>query len=99
MKSLITVALASVFLLAACGEKAEALTVNNDYTIVTPNATFTYDEDGDAFSVGSGPLTLSHSDTVDAGVDYTVGNGIFSGTVSYDYTSDEESELGLGYSM
>jgi major membrane immunogen (membrane-anchored lipoprotein) len=99
MKSLITVALASVFLLAACGEKAEALTVNNDYTIVTPNATFTYDEDGDAFSVGSGPLTLSHSDTVDAGVDYTVGNGIFSGTVSYDYTSDEESELGLGTSL
>ena len=98
-KSLITVALASVFLLAACGEKAEALTVNNDYTVVTPNATFTFDEDGDAFSVGSGNLTISHSDTVDAGIDYTVGNGIFSGTVSYDYTSDEESEIGLGTSL
>ena len=98
-KSLITVALASVFLLAACGEKAEALTVNNDYTVVTQNATFTFDEDGDAFSVGSGNLTISHSDTVDAGIDYTVGNGIFSGTVSYDYTSDEESEIGLGTSL
>ena len=99
MKSLITVALASVFLLAACGEKAEALSVNNDYTVITPNATFTFDEDGDKFSFGSGPLTLSHSDTVDAGIDYTVGNGIFSGTVSYDYTSDEESELGLSTSL
>ena len=98
-KSLITVALASVFLLAACGEKAEALSVNNDYTVITPNATFTFDEDGDKFSVGSGNLTLSHSDTVDAGIDYTVGNGIFSGTVSYDYTSDEESEIGLGTSL
>lgn len=98
-KSLITAAIASVFLLAACGEKAEALTVNNDYSIVTPNAKFTYDEDGDEFSIGSGGLTLSHSDTVDAGIDYTVGNGIFSGTVSYDYTSDEESEIGLGTSM
>ena len=98
-KSLITAAIASVFLLAACGEKAEALSVNNDYTVITPNATFTFDEDGDKFSVGSGNLTLSHSDTVDAGIDYTVGNGIFSGTVSYDYTSDEESEIGLGTSL
>ena len=98
-KSLITAAIASVFLLAACGEKAEALSVNNDYTVITPNATFTFDEDGDKFSFGSGPLTLSHSDTVDAGIDYTVGNGIFSGTVSYDYTSDEESEIGLGTSL
>ena len=98
-KSLITAAVASVFLLAACGEKAEALSVNNDYTVITPNATFTFDEDGDKFSFGSGPLTLSHSDTVDAGIDYTVGNGIFSGTVSYDYTSDEESELGLSTSL
>ena len=98
-KSLITAAVASVFLLAACGEKAEALSVTNDYTVITPNATFTFDEDGDKFSFGSGPLTLSHSDTVDAGIDYTVGNGIFSGTVSYDYTSDEESEIGLGTSL
>ena len=98
-KSLITAAIASVFLLAACGEKAEALSVNNDYTVITPNATFTFDEDGDKFSVGSGNLTPSHSDTVDAGIDYTVGNGIFSGTVSYDYTSDEESEIGLGTSL
>ena len=98
-KSLITAAIASVFLLAACGEKAEALSVNNDYTVITPNATFTFDEDGDKYSVGSGNLTLSHSDTVDAGIDYTVGNGIFSGTVSYDYTSDEESEIGLGTSL
>ena len=72
MKSLITVALASTFLLAACGEKAEALTVNNDYSIVTPNAKFTYDEDGDAFSVGSGSLTISHSDSVDAGIDLSL---------------------------
>ena len=99
MKSLITVALASTFLLAACGEKAEALTVNNDYTIVTPNAKFTYDEDGDAFSIGSGPVTISHSDTVDAGIDWTIGTPSFSGTVSYDYTSDEESEIGLGTSL
>jgi hypothetical protein len=94
-----TVALASVFVLTACSEEAAALTVNNDYTVVTPNATFTFDEDGDEFSVGSGSLTISHSDTVDAGIDYTVGSDIFSGTVSYDYTSDEESEIGLGTSL
>ena len=99
MKSLITVALASTFLLAACGEEAEALTVNNDYSIVTPNAKFTYDEDGDEFSIGSGSLTILHSDSVDAGIDWTVGTPSFSGTVSYDYTSDEESEIGLGTSM
>ena len=98
-KSLITAAVASVFLLAACGEKAEALSVTNDYTVITPNATFTFDEDGDEFSIGSGPLTISHSDSVDAGIDYTVGGGIFSGTVSYDYTSDEESEIGLATSL
>ena len=98
-KSLITVALASVFVLTACGEEAAALTVNNDYTVVTPHATFTFDEDGDEFSVGSGSLTISHSDTVDAGIDYTVGGDIFTGTVSYDYTSDEESEIGLGTSL
>ena len=40
-KSLMTVALASVFVLTACSEEAAALTVNNDYTVVTPNATFT----------------------------------------------------------
>ncbi len=98
-KSLITAALASVFVLTIYGEEAAALTVNNDYTVVTPHATFTFDEDGDEFSVGSGSLTISHSDTVDAGIDYTVGNDIFSGTVSYDYTSDEESEIGLGTSL
>lgn len=98
-KSLITVALASLFLVAACTEEAEALTVSNDYTVVTPNATFTFDEDGDEFSVGSGNLTISHSDTVDAGIDYTAGFGLFSGTVSYDYTSDEDSVIGLETSL
>jgi major membrane immunogen (membrane-anchored lipoprotein) len=98
-KSLITVALASLFLIAACGEKAEALTVSNDYTVVTPNATFTFDEDGDEFSVGSNNLTISHSDTVDAGIDYTAGFGLFNGTVSYDYTSDEDSVIGLETSL
>jgi hypothetical protein len=98
-KSLITVALASVFVLATAAEEAEALSVSNDYTVITPSATFTFDEDGDKFSIGSNNLVFSHSDTVDAGIDYTAEFGLFSGTVSYDYTSDEDSVIGLKTSL
>ena len=98
-KSLITVALASVFVLAACTEEAEAVTVNNDYTVNTGGVTFTFDEVGDEFSIGSGPITILHSDSVDAGIDWNVGSGPFSGTFSYDYTSDEESVIGLETSV
>jgi len=97
MKSLITTSLASMFMLAAV--EGHALTVNNDYSVSTQGVTFTYDETGDEFSIGSGSLTLSHSDSVDAGIDWSVGSGPFNGTVSYDYTSDEESVIGLETSV
>ena len=37
--------------------------------------------------------------SVDTGIDYTAGFGLFSGTVSYDYTSDEDSVIGLETSL
>jgi hypothetical protein len=74
---------------------AFALTPVSDVTVTSDNTSIAFDQDGNALTIGHGGLSFSTSDTVDVGVAYDADFGLFSGGLSYDYTSDEESVVGV----
>ena len=88
-------------IVAGCGEKAEALDVDfvSDMTIASQGVTIGLDQDGDALSISAGGLTLKTSDSTQIGIKYGTTIAGFSGSASYDYTSDDEHELGFDTSL
>ncbi len=78
---------------------AFALTPVSDVTVTSGNTSIAFDQDGDALTIGHGGLSFSTSDTVDIGIAYDADFGLFSGGVSYDYTTDEESVVGVSTTL
>ena len=78
---------------------AFALTPVSDVTVTSGNTSIAFDQDGDALTIGHGGLSFSTSDTVDFGIGYEANVGPFSGGLSYDYTSDEESVVGVSTTL
>ena len=67
----------------------------SDVSIASHGVTIGLDQDGDEFSVGAAGLTVSTSDTSQIGIEY--GSTILgvTGSVSYDYTVNDEHLLGF----
>ena len=78
---------------------AFALTPVSDVTVTSDNTSIAFDQDGDALTIGHGGLSFSTSDTVDIGIAYEASVGPFSGGLSYDYTTDEESVVGVSTTL
>ena len=78
---------------------AFALTPVSDVSITSENTSISFDQDGDALTIGYDGLTFSTSDTVDFGIGYEASVGPFSGGLSYDYTTDDESVVGVSTTL
>ncbi len=100
-KFLIALAVGSGLIVMGCNKEAAALDVDfqNDLTIASEGWTIGLDQDGDALSVSAGGLTLKTSDTTQIGLKYGTTIAGISGSASYDYTSDDEHELGFDTSI
>ena len=100
-KFLIALAATGGLIVMGCQKEAEALDVDfvSDMTIASQGVTIGLDQDGDALSVSAGGLTLSTSDTTQLGLEYGMTFSGITGSASYDYTSDDEHELGFDTSV
>ena len=100
-KFLIPLAAGAGLILIGCQQEAEALDVDfqSDLTITSQGVSIGMDQDGDELSVTAGGLTLSTSDTTQIGLKYGTTIAGISGSASYDYTSDDEHELGFDTSI
>jgi len=96
MKKLMGALTAGLFLVG-CNQAAEALDVDfvSDVSVASHGVTIGLDQDGNAFSVGAGGLTVSTSDTSQIGIEYGSTVWGVTGSASYDYTSDDEHLLGF----
>ena len=96
MKKLMGALTAGLFLVG-CNQAAEALDVDfvSDVSVASHGVTIGLDQDGNAFSVGAGGLTVSTSDTSQIGIEYGSTLWGVTGSASYDYTSDDEHLLGF----
>ena len=96
MKKLMGALTAGLFLVG-CNQAAEALDVDfvSDVSVASHGVTIGLDQDGNAFSVGAGGLTVSTSDTSQIGIEYGSTLWGVTGSASYSYTSDDEHELGF----
>ena len=96
MKKLMSALTAGLFILG-CNQAAEALDVDfvSDVSVASHGVTIGLDQDGNAFSVGAGGLTVSTSDTSQIGIEYGSTLWGVTGSASYDYTSDDEHLLGF----
>ena len=96
MKKLLGALTAGLFILG-CNQAAEALDVDfvSDVSVASHGVTIGLDQDGNAFSVGAGGLTVSTSDTSQIGIEYGSTLWGVTGSASYDYTSDDEHLLGF----
>ncbi len=90
-------ALTAGLFLVGCNQAAEALDVDfvSDVSVASHGVTIGLDQDGNAFSVGAGGLTVSTSDTSQIGIEYGSTVWGVTGSASYDYTSDDEHLLGF----
>ena len=88
-------------IVAGCGDKAEAMDVDfvSDLSIASEGWTIGVDQDGDALSVSAAGVTLSTSDSTQVGIEYATTIAGITGSASYDYTSDDEHELGFDTSI
>ena len=96
MKKLL-IALAFGGLLIGCAqEEAEAIEWESGVSVSAGDSNVSFTQDGNEFAVGFGSASIYHSDSTDIGVSFgmNIVSGL-SGTVSYDYTSDEDSVIGL----
>ena len=100
-KFLIPLAAGAGLILIGCQQEAEALDVDfqSDLTITSQGVSIGMDQDGDELSVTAGGLTLSTSDTTQIGLKYGTTIAGISGSASYDFTSDDEHELGFDTSI
>ena len=76
-----------------------ALTPVSDVTVTSGNSSIAFDQNGDALTIGHDGLSFSTSNTVDFGIGYEANFGLFSGGLSYDYTTDEESVVGVSTTL
>ena len=79
--------------------KMSEVDLANDLTIASQGVSIGLDQDGDSLSVTAGGLTLKTSDSTQIGIKYGTTIAGFSGSASYDYTSDDEHELGFDTSL
>ena len=88
-------------IVAGCGDKAEAMDVDfvSDLSIASEGWTIGIDQDGDKLSVAAAGVTLSTSDSTQVGIKYATTIAGITGSASYDYTSDDEHELGFDTSI
>ena len=100
MKKLMGALTAGLFLLG-CNQAAQALDVDfvSDVTVASHGVSIGLDQDGNAFSVGAGGLTVSTSDSKQIGIEYGMTFSGITGSASYDYTSDDEHALGFDTSV
>ena len=78
---------------------AFALSTVSDVSVTSGNTSIAFDQSGDELIIGHRGLSFSTSDTVDVGIAYDADFGLFSGGVSYDYTTDEESVVGVSTTL
>ena len=100
-KFLVALAAGAGLILIGCQKEAEALDVDfvSDMTIATQGVSIGLDQDGDKLSVSAGGVTLSTSDTTQIGLEYGMTFSGITGSASYDFTSDDEHELGFDTSL
>ncbi len=96
MKKLL-LALAFGGLLIGCAEQeAEAIEWESGVSVSAGDSNVSFTQDGNEFAVGFAGATVYHSDSVDIGVSFGMNVvGPLDGTVSYEYTSDEDNVIGL----
>jgi hypothetical protein len=96
MKKLL-LALAFGGLLIGCVEQeAEAIEWESGVSVTASDSSVSFTQDGNEFAVGFAGATVYHSDSVDIGVSFGMNVvGPLAGTVSYEYTSDEDNVVGL----
>ena len=84
----------------------QALEVKNNVNVSAGDMLVSFDQSGNEFTVGFGALSFNQSDTVDVGVEVSLsllydestalGSSVtIDGTVTYDYTSDGDSVVGI----
>ena len=100
-KFLVALAAGAGLILIGCQKEAEALDVDfvSDMTIASQGVSIGLDQDGDKLSVSAGGVTLSTSDTTQIGLEYGMTFSGITGSASYDFTSDDEHELGFDTSL
>ena len=86
-------------MLCLCPMSAFALSTVSDVSVTSGNTSIAFDQSGDELIIGHRGLSFSTSDTVDVGIAYDADFGLFSGGVSYDYTTDEESVVGVSTTL
>ena len=86
-------------MLCLCPMSAFALSTVSDVSVTSGNTSIAFDQSGDELTIGHRGLSFSTSDTVDVGIAYDADFGLFSGGVSYDYTTDEESVVGVSTTL
>jgi opacity protein-like surface antigen len=97
MKKLFLSLLIALPLLAACGEKAEAIDWNHDITVAHGDTSLSWDNDGDKVAVGVGSTSVWHSDSVDIGVGYDMNlNDNLAISAAYEFEADEDSVVSVG---
>lgn len=96
MKKLL-IALAFGGLLIGCAEQeAEAIEWESGVSVTARDSSVSFTQDSNEFAVGFAGATVYHSDSVDIGVSFGMNVvGPLAGTVSYEYTSDEDNVVGL----
>ena len=91
--------LMTLLLMSPMSVYALSVGVEHDVNVTAGGTTIAYDQNGSEFSVGTGGLTFSNSDTVDFGVSYSTSLGGLTGGVTYDYTTDSDHVLGVDTSV
>ena len=92
--------LMTLLLMSPMSVYALSVGVEHDVNVTAGGTTIAYDQNGSEFSVGTGGLTFSNSDTVDFGVAYSTSLiGGLTGGVTYDYTTDSDHVVGVDTSV
>ena len=96
MKKLL-IALAFGGLLIGCvQEEAEAVEFENGVSVSAGDTTLSFNQDGDEFAVGWSGASVYHNDNVEAGISFEMNVvGSLSTKLSYEYTNDDDSIIGI----
>ena len=96
MKKLLIALVFGGLLIGCADQEAEAIEWQSGVSVSAGDSNVSFTQDGNEFAVGFAGATVYHSDSVDIGVSFGMNVvGPLAGTVSYDYTSDEDSVVGL----
>ena len=96
MKKLLIALAFSGLLIGCVDQEAEAMEWESGVSVSAGDSNVSFTQDGNEFAVGFGGASVYHSDSTDFGVSFGMNIlGPLSGTFSYDYTSDEDSVVGI----